>query len=160
MPRTRHMTEPTVIDNYYSDEGPPVVTYYAPPPDYAYLYAWDPFPFWCGGFWFPGYYVLNDFDFAFFGWTLGSHFGFYGRSDFAVLQEPPSVLEWEQAVKQPCHRPCHKACRGNRPDLQAPIHQDSFSSGRGQVFRSGCENRRTWTAVYRQCRRQERQRAV
>ncbi len=49
------------IVNYYYDEGPPVITYYAPPPDYAYLYAWDPYPFWWGGYWFPGYYVLNDF---------------------------------------------------------------------------------------------------
>ena len=52
---------PTVINNYYYDEGPPVVTYYPPPYDYSYLYAWDPFPFWCGGFWFPGYYILTDF---------------------------------------------------------------------------------------------------
>jgi hypothetical protein len=53
---------PTVIDNYYSAEGPPVVTYYSPPYDYGYLYAWDPFPFWWGGVWFPGYYILTDFD--------------------------------------------------------------------------------------------------
>ena len=53
--------EPAVINNYYDDEGPPVVTYYAPPPDYWYLYAWDPFPFWCRGFYFPGYFVLRDF---------------------------------------------------------------------------------------------------
>ena len=50
-----------VITNYYYDEGPPVITYYPPPPDYYYLYAWDPYPFWWGGYWFPGYYVLNDF---------------------------------------------------------------------------------------------------
>jgi hypothetical protein len=81
--------EPTVIDNYYSDEGPPVITYYAPPPDYAYLYAWDPFPFWCGGFWFPGYYVLNDFDFAFFdyGHYGYGHHGFFGRSDFRFYRD-------------------------------------------------------------------------
>ena len=53
---------PTVIDNYYYDEGPPVVTYYPPPYDYGYLYAWDPFPFWWGGVWFPGYFILTDFD--------------------------------------------------------------------------------------------------
>ena len=52
---------PTVINNYYIDEGPPVVTYYAPPPDYYYLYAWVPYPFWWYGFWFPGFFVLNDF---------------------------------------------------------------------------------------------------
>ncbi len=52
---------PTVINNYYYEEGPPVVTYYAPPPDYYYLYSWVPFPFWCYGFWFPGYFILHDF---------------------------------------------------------------------------------------------------
>jgi hypothetical protein len=52
---------PTVINNYYVDEGPPVVTYYAPPPDYYYLYAWVPYPFWWYSFWFPGFFVLNDF---------------------------------------------------------------------------------------------------
>lgn len=52
----------TVINNYYYDEGPPVVTYYAPPPDYAYLYTWVPYPFWWWDFWFPGFFVLGDFD--------------------------------------------------------------------------------------------------
>jgi hypothetical protein len=52
---------PTVINNYYNTEGPPVVTYYAPPPDYYYLYSWVPYPFWWTGFWFPGFFVLNDF---------------------------------------------------------------------------------------------------
>ncbi len=52
----------TVINNYYYDEGPPVVTYYAPPPDYDYLYAWVPYPFWWWDFWFPGFFILTDFD--------------------------------------------------------------------------------------------------
>ena len=51
----------TEINNYYYSSGPPVVTYYAPPQDYYYLYAWVPSPFWWFGFWFPGFYVLNDF---------------------------------------------------------------------------------------------------
>jgi hypothetical protein len=53
--------DPTVINNYYSNQGPPVVTYYTPPPDYFYLYAWVPFPFFYFGFGFPGYYILHDF---------------------------------------------------------------------------------------------------
>lgn len=53
--------EPATVNNYYYNYGPPVVTYYAPPPGYSYLYAWVPFPFWSWGFWFPGYYVLHDF---------------------------------------------------------------------------------------------------
>jgi hypothetical protein len=53
--------EPSVIDNYYDSEGPPVVTYYPPPPDYFYMYAWVPSPFWWPGFFFPGFFILNDF---------------------------------------------------------------------------------------------------
>ncbi len=50
------------VNDYYYNEGPPVVTYYAPPPDYAYLYTWVPYPFWWWNFWFPGFFVLADFD--------------------------------------------------------------------------------------------------
>ena len=49
-------------NNYYYDEGPPVVTYYTPPPDYAYLYSWVPYPFWWSDIWFPGFFILGDFD--------------------------------------------------------------------------------------------------
>lgn len=56
-----------MVDDYYYDYGPPVVTYYPPPWDYSYLYAWVPSPFWCSGFFFPGFFILNDFDrFVFF----------------------------------------------------------------------------------------------
>ena len=53
--------DPTVIKNYYYEEGPPVVTYYPPPWDYYYLYAWVPYPFWSGGFFFSGFFCLHDF---------------------------------------------------------------------------------------------------
>src|SRR6185295_7636707 len=49
-----------VINNYYQIEGPPAVTYYAPPPDYSYLYGWVPSPFRSFGFWFPGFFILHD----------------------------------------------------------------------------------------------------
>ena len=52
---------PQVIDDYYYDTGPPIVTYYPPPYDYAYLYAWVPYPVWWFGFWFPGFYICNSF---------------------------------------------------------------------------------------------------
>ncbi len=52
---------PTDINNYYYGVGPPVVTYYTPPDDFLYLYSWVPYPFWCNGFWFGGFFVLNDF---------------------------------------------------------------------------------------------------
>jgi hypothetical protein len=52
---------PAVVNNYYYEEGPPVVTYYAPPADFYYLYSWVPYPFWYTGFWFGGFFILNDF---------------------------------------------------------------------------------------------------
>jgi len=54
-------SNPTVINNYYYDQGPPVVTYYPPPADYAYLYAWVPYPAWWFGFWFSGFYICHTF---------------------------------------------------------------------------------------------------
>ncbi len=71
--------DPTVINNYYYDEGPPAVTYYAPPVDYAYLYSWVPYPFWWWGFWFPGFFVLADFDFPIF---VGGHVFFCSNHFF------------------------------------------------------------------------------
>jgi len=55
-------TDPTIINNYYYSEGPPVVTYYPPPWDYYSFYAWVPYPFWWSSFWFPGFFILHDFN--------------------------------------------------------------------------------------------------
>lgn len=49
------------VYGYYADQGPPIVTYYAPPPDYYYLYSFVPYPFWYSTYWFPGFFVLRDF---------------------------------------------------------------------------------------------------
>jgi hypothetical protein len=59
----QYASGPPVDDSYYS-EGPPVVTYYPPPVDYRYLYAWVPSPFWWYDYWFPGFFILNDFDYV------------------------------------------------------------------------------------------------
>ncbi len=88
-------TAPTVVENYYYDEGPPIITYYAPPPDFAYLYLWDPFPFWCGGFWFPGYYVLSDFDFTFAGYN---GFTFTNRDDFRFYRHHRWMLRGDRQI--------------------------------------------------------------
>ena len=61
-PTSGEYVQPPVIDDYYYAEGPPVVTYYPPPWDYNYLYAWVPYPFFCSGVFFPGFFILNDFD--------------------------------------------------------------------------------------------------
>lgn len=71
--------DPTVVNNYYTEQGPPVVTYYAPPADYAYLYSWVPYPFWWTSFWFPGFFVLADFDRPFF---FGGHLFFVSNHFF------------------------------------------------------------------------------
>ena len=60
-PTSSEYVPPPEIENYYYEEGPPIVTYYPPPWDYNYLYAWVPYPFWCSGFFFPGFFILNDF---------------------------------------------------------------------------------------------------
>ena len=61
-PTTPQYVEPPVVENYYYDQGPPIVTYYPPPWDYSYLYAWVPSPFWFGGFFFPGFFICNNFN--------------------------------------------------------------------------------------------------
>jgi hypothetical protein len=53
---------PAMIRDSYGSEGPPIVTYYCPPPDYYYQYDWIPYPFWWTDFWFPGFFILRDFD--------------------------------------------------------------------------------------------------
>jgi len=72
----------TAIDNYYSSEGPPVVTYYAPPPDDAYLYTWVPYPFWWADFWFPGFFVLADFNVSIHGHGHHDHPHHHGHDGF------------------------------------------------------------------------------
>ena len=52
-----------------------MVTYYPPPSDYYYLYAWVPYPFWCSGFYFPGFFFLNDFDTI----VVVNHHGHHGH---------------------------------------------------------------------------------
>lgn len=61
LPPDSENVPPPDIENYYYAEGPPVITYYPPPWDYDYLYGWVPYPFWYAGFFFPGFYILNDF---------------------------------------------------------------------------------------------------
>ena len=60
-PNNDNAPSTTVINNYYNTEGPPIVTYYAPPENYVYLYTWVPHPFWWNSFWYPGFYILGDF---------------------------------------------------------------------------------------------------
>ncbi len=49
------------VEQYYDENGPPIVSYYPPPWEYDYLYAWVPWPFWWDEFAFGGFFILNDF---------------------------------------------------------------------------------------------------
>src|SRR5208337_1457402 len=64
-PEVSEYEEPSVVEvpeeEYSEDYGPPIVTYYPPPWNYAYLYDWVPWPFWWGGFGFGGFFILGDF---------------------------------------------------------------------------------------------------
>ncbi len=77
------------LNDYYYDEGPPMVTYYAPPPAYAYLYDWVPYPFWWSDVWFPGFFVLVDFDTTIFVHGhhehFSNHFFDHDRDGFARI---------------------------------------------------------------------------
>jgi hypothetical protein len=91
---------PEVINNYYYSEGPPVVTYYAPPEPYYYLYAWVPYPFWCSGFFFSGFFILHDFH---------RHVSFH-KHHFVVTNHVVSGVGNKVFVVDPANR----ALRGSR----------------------------------------------
>ncbi len=61
-PEVSEYEAPASVEEYYDEYGPPIVSYYPPPSDYGYLYAWVPWPFWWGGFGFGGFFILKDFD--------------------------------------------------------------------------------------------------
>jgi hypothetical protein len=59
---TGEYADSAAVEEYYNDAGPPVVSYYTPPWDYGYMYDYVAYPFWWGGAFFPGFFILNDFD--------------------------------------------------------------------------------------------------
>jgi len=73
-PSSSEYLPPPAIDEYYYIEGPPIVTYYPPPWDYYYLYGWVPYPFWCSGLFFPGFFILNDFHIHHHHHLISNHF--------------------------------------------------------------------------------------
>ena len=61
-PEVSEYEAPADVEEYYDQYGPPIVSYYTPPSNYGYLYAWVPWPFRWGGFGFGGFFILQDFD--------------------------------------------------------------------------------------------------
>lgn len=112
------LAAPAVVNNYYNQYGgPPVVTYYAPPPDYTYLYAWVPYPFWFGGFFFNGFFVLHDFH---------RHVHFHDR-DFVVSNHFFNPRTHRVFVVDPRGRFDHRTFVGfdSRRDFHSPGFQHS-----------------------------------
>ncbi|EIC29065.1 MULTISPECIES: hypothetical protein [Methylomicrobium] len=83
------------VEDYFDVYGPPVVTYYSPPAPYDYLYTWTPYPFWSTGFYFPGFFVLNDFHRAVF---LDRHRYFVSRHTGGNRYRYPGA---ERSLKTP-----------------------------------------------------------
>ncbi len=61
-PEVSEYETPADVEQYYDENGPPIVSYYPPPWEYDYLYAWVPWPFWWDEFGFGGYFILTDFN--------------------------------------------------------------------------------------------------
>jgi hypothetical protein len=61
-PEVSEYETPDNVEQYYDENGPPIVSYYPPPWEYDYLYAWVPWPFWWDEFEFGGFFILNDFN--------------------------------------------------------------------------------------------------
>jgi hypothetical protein len=53
--------DPAQQNKYYSTVGPPVITYYDPPPEYSRLYCLVPYPFRSHGSRFSGFFILRTF---------------------------------------------------------------------------------------------------
>jgi hypothetical protein len=50
------------MNDFYDNQGPPVVTYYCPPAYYQGLYEWIPYAFyWHHHRQFPGFFIMRDF---------------------------------------------------------------------------------------------------
>lgn len=114
---------PEVIENYYDNEGPPVVTYYPPPDSYYSLYVWVPYPFWYSGFFFSGFFILHDFH----------RHVFFGTHPFIVTNHVFDVTAHKEFVVDPVGRNSGKSTEG------FGFHSVPSSGGRGSFegFRGG-----------------------
>lgn len=93
-----------VINDYYDYDGPPVVTYYAPPAPYYYLYSWVPYPFWYSSFYFPGYFILHGFH----------RQVYWGNRSYAVTNYVGRGFGGRGGVVDPVHRSLSGGMMPNR----------------------------------------------
>lgn len=116
-----------VVYDYYETQGPPVVTYYAPPPAYAYMYTWVPYPFWWWNYRYPGFFVLVDFDVR-----IHSH--------DRVRFRPHDRLR-PHFHERPRHRPHDRVRPGVRARLDMDRRPGEFISNRFRDRRTGVVRR-------------------
>ena len=124
---------PSVVNNYYYDQGPPIVTYYPPPSDFTYLYSWVPYPFLWFSVWFPGFFVLSDFDRV----IVGDHH--HGRERFTN------------------HFFDHRSGRFSAIDPARRFSERGFRDDRYATHRAGfgsAEAQRSAAAIFRHTREQ------
>jgi uncharacterized membrane protein YgcG len=134
-------SNPSEISNYYSDEGPPVVTYYPPPPDYYYLYAWVPSPFWCTGYFFPGFFVLNDFDIIV---VLDHHGHHHHHHHHHVITNHITNPKTHQVARiDPVTRTIGRTVRLATNPTQRGFNTDQARSSASAIFNRSIERART-----------------
>ncbi len=131
------------LSSYYAEEGPPVFTYYTPPPDYSYLYWYVDYPFWCSGYSFPGFFILRDFHRFHHNRLVSNHFFSAGTNRVSRLN-PTARLAGQAIGSAPVREfaspraPAGAFGRGNsaggtpafRNPAAAPGQQHTFSAPR------------------------------
>jgi hypothetical protein len=125
--------DPTVINNYYYEEGPPVVTYYPPPWDYYYLYAWVPYPFWSGGFFFSGFFCLHDFH----------RVVFVGRHRFVVSNHVINPVSKTAVRVDPVGRRTGNGFRTANISHSRGFNTSDANKGAASIFNRGVERSRS-----------------
>lgn len=118
---------PTVVNNYYYNEGPPIVSYYPPPADYVYLYDWVPYPAFWFGFWFPGFFICHNFTHTVF----VSNVGFVTRTAIVSNRIIDPATRTVTAID-----PVVRTSTGTVRPMTA------LRTGSGQLFRTTADMRR------------------
>ena len=123
----------TAINDYYYEEGPPVVTYYPPPWDYYYLYAWVPYPFWSGGFFFSGFFCLHDFH----------RVAFVGHHRFVVSNHVFNPVSNTVARVDPVSRRTGNGFRTANISPSRGFNTSDANKGAASIFNRGVERSRS-----------------
>jgi len=123
-----------MIDNYYSEEGPPVVTYYPPPWDYSYLYAWVPYPFWWGGFFFSGFFCLHDFHGFHHNHLISNHFVVAGTHTVAVVDPVSHTAASVSHTAGPVSRTVSFSSTTTRNSAASIFNRSANSTGGSGTF--------------------------